>query len=152
MDSPSVGAMHFRKRTAQSIDVFGHQDQVDMVGHQHPAPHRHSTCRTMDGEQIAIGWIVTIVEEGQLPPIAALGDVMRDAGKDKAGETGHDACVARFGLKAKSVHCHRNTSTVSRRNRPILRHRQPSAFFNGLLQGRGHVAFNLSARKPARGN
>ena len=45
--------------------------------------------RAVLAQQIAIGAIVGVREERLLPPVAALGHVVRNAGNDKSREPGH---------------------------------------------------------------
>lgn len=67
VDAPGIGPMHFRERRAQPIDAIGHQHQVAVIGHQHPAPDRDAPRRAMLGQQIAVGGVAGIVEERPLP-------------------------------------------------------------------------------------
>lgn len=59
------------------------------------------------GEQIEVEGVVAIFEERPLAPVAALSDVVRDAWKDEARETGHAALAIglvradRFGVIAR---------------------------------------------------
>jgi hypothetical protein len=39
--------------------------------------------------------IIAFLKEGLLPPVASLGDVVRDAGEDETGEAGHALGLAR---------------------------------------------------------
>jgi hypothetical protein len=73
----------------KTIFVTWHGNDVDMVGHETIAPDilAHSPCRI--GKQIKIERVIAIFEERALPPIATLGYIVRNAGKDKARETGH---------------------------------------------------------------
>ena len=43
------------------------------------------------GEQVEVKLIIAVLEEGSLATVAALGDVVRDAGKDEAGKASHAA-------------------------------------------------------------
>lgn len=60
-----------------------------MVGHQHPAAHRHAVRSAMDFQQRAIGGVIRLAKERLLATVAALGDVVRDAGNYIASEPGH---------------------------------------------------------------
>lgn len=100
VDPPGIAAMHLGKRAAQRIGMFGNQNQVDMVGHQHPAPHRHPMRSAMKAKEIAICGIVVCTEERLLPPVAALGDMVGNARENKAGEAGH---VARLAWQSEDV-------------------------------------------------
>lgn len=55
MDASGIGAIHFRKCRAQGIGMIGNEHQMDMIGHQHPTPHRHAMRCAIDRQQIAIG-------------------------------------------------------------------------------------------------
>ena len=73
--------------------MIGHKDEMHAIGHEDPAPHRHAMRRTLCFEEVQIGYIVGILEECLLAPIAPLGDMMRDAGNDIASQTCHSAYV-----------------------------------------------------------
>ena len=60
--------------------MIWHQHQLDMIGHQHPIPHRNAVSLAMLGQKITIGGIIGIREEGLLPVIAPLRDMVRHAG------------------------------------------------------------------------
>ena len=81
--------MHRGERPAQAVGVRRHQNEVHVVGHQAPRPHFDIGGATMLGKEIAVERIVAVGEEGACSAIAALGDMMRQAGNDDAGETGH---------------------------------------------------------------
>ena len=44
MDAASINAEHLRQPAAQRVGVVGRQNQMDMVGHKRPRPHRHPVC------------------------------------------------------------------------------------------------------------
>lgn len=97
VNPPGIGAVHLGQCGAQRVAVLGHQDQVDMVGHQHPAPHRDAMRGAVRSEQVAIGGVVGGREERPLPGVAALGDVVRDAGDHVARKSGHCESLAESG-------------------------------------------------------
>ena len=70
---------------------------MDMVGHQDPGPAGNACCFQVFSEKIAIQCIVGVGEEGALTAVAALGDVVRQAGNDKTGESGHGSQVTWVG-------------------------------------------------------
>ena len=45
------------------------------------------------GEQIEMQSIITVFKEGAFTPIATLGDVMRDAGKDESEKSSYPRCL-----------------------------------------------------------
>jgi hypothetical protein len=59
---------------------------VNMIGHQHPAPHRDTVRRTLRGQQIAVQGIAARLEKRLLPTIAALGYVIGDTRRDEAAK------------------------------------------------------------------
>ena len=48
----------------------------------------------MSGEQLAIERVVIVAKKGDRPAVAALGDMVRVAGKDSAGEASHAGALA----------------------------------------------------------
>jgi hypothetical protein len=60
-----------------------------MVGHQTVRPYLDSCSTSLLGEQIAINVVVPVLEKYSLPPVPALGKVMRKAGNHHAGKARH---------------------------------------------------------------
>ncbi len=114
-----MGDPHLRlaQGLAQAVFVPRHQDQVHVVRHQAIGPDRHPVL----GQELDIGALVPVVEEGLEPPVAPLGHVMRDAGNHDAGETGHGGRLARRYPRCREIsilsldlvhgigHCPRNS-------------------------------------------
>ena len=69
------------------------QNQVDVVEHKTISPDLDLRLTGLLGQQIAVDFMIAALEEDRLPPIAALRHVMREAGKDHSGETGHEVNV-----------------------------------------------------------
>jgi len=88
MDAACVGAVDLGQRAAQAVGMFGDADQVNMVGHRHPAPHRHPVRGAVPGEHTEMERMVGVLKICPLAPVAALGDMVRDAGKDRVGKAG----------------------------------------------------------------
>lgn len=84
-----VVAMHESEGLAQPIAIARHRDDVDVVGHEAIGPYFHPEPPRRIGHQIEIQRIVALLEKGLLTPIAALGDVARDAGETLSGEASH---------------------------------------------------------------
>ena len=82
---------------------------MNVVGHEHPSPHFDAGRRRMLGQQVTIEAIVVVAEESTCASVAALGDVVRQAGKDGAGKAGHGGNLARPDRHVNKVHGHRNT-------------------------------------------
>ena len=95
MDCAGIGAMHPREGAPQAVRVAGHQDQMDMVGHQAPGPDLDAGGAAGAAEEIAIEHIVRIRKERLLAAVAPLGDMVRRIGNDDPGETGHARTLAR---------------------------------------------------------
>jgi hypothetical protein len=89
IDIACIVAMDIAEGTRKTVFVTWHGNDVDMVGHETIGPdiHSHSPCRI--GEQIKVERVIAIFEERALPPIATLGYMVRNAGKDKAREASH---------------------------------------------------------------
>jgi hypothetical protein len=60
-----------------------------MIGHQTVRPYLDSCFTSLLGEQIAINVVVPVIEKYSLPPVPALGHVMRKAGNHHAGKARH---------------------------------------------------------------
>jgi hypothetical protein len=89
MNDASVATMHRCERAPQPVDIGRHQNEMHMIGHQAPGPHRDIGRAAVFRQEIAIERVVGIVEEGARATVAALGDVVRDTRDNDAGETGH---------------------------------------------------------------
>jgi hypothetical protein len=84
--------------------VSGGEHNVDVVGHQAIGPHFRLRAIGGAGEQIEIERIVSLLEECRLPPVAALGNVVGNAGNDDAGQTGHGFKAGTL-LRVPQQHC-----------------------------------------------
>jgi hypothetical protein len=62
------------------------------------------------GEQVEVKFVIAILKEGLLTPIAPLGHMMRDAGNDDSGKACHVVKLGEFG---GYCNCHRNSATVT---------------------------------------
>jgi hypothetical protein len=65
------------------------KNQMHVIRHQAPAPDLDLGRIAMRGEQVAIESIVVVAEERPGPPVATLGDMVRETGNDDAGEASH---------------------------------------------------------------
>jgi hypothetical protein len=68
--------------------MAGHQNQVDMIGHQHPTPHRNIMSGAMLAQKVTIGRVAFVAEEGLLSPVTTLRHMVGRVGEDIAGEPG----------------------------------------------------------------
>ena len=62
---------------------------LHMVGHQAPSPYFDIGLAAVLRQQIAVERVILVAEEGARAAVAALGDMVRNAGDDDAGEAGH---------------------------------------------------------------
>ena len=90
MDMASIVAMQRGERAPQGVRIWGNEDHMHVVGHQHPSPDLDAGRARVLGQKIAIEPIVFVAEKRARPPVAALGDVVRDSRKHRAGKTGHE--------------------------------------------------------------
>lgn len=74
--------MRLGESRAQTRRFVGHQNQMDVVGHQAIAPHRNPRRPAALRRQCAIFGVVVRAEKDLLPPVAALGDVVRNPRND----------------------------------------------------------------------
>lgn len=79
----------------QPILALRRRDDMDVVGHQAIGPDLDRRLGRRFAEQVAIEAVIRIAEERRLPPIAALGDMVRNVGNDQAGDASHGAASRR---------------------------------------------------------
>lgn len=84
VDMAGIATMHRRERPAQAILIGGHQDQVNMVGHENPRPDLDARVGAVRAEQIAVERVILVAEEGLGTTIAPLRDMMRVPREDRA--------------------------------------------------------------------
>ena len=89
MNSTGVSAMHPGKRAARAVRVGGHEDRMNVVGHQAPGPDLDPGRPALAAEDVAVKGVILVLEKRPLSTIAALRHVMWDTGNDDAGEAGH---------------------------------------------------------------
>ena len=73
----------------QGVRALRHRQQVDVIGHQAIGPNSEAELAAVLAEHVQVDGAVLIGEKGGLPAIPPGGDVVRKAGHDDAGETGH---------------------------------------------------------------
>jgi hypothetical protein len=66
-----TGPVRPGQRRAQGVAMLGDQDQVDMVGHQRPAPHGNAVRGARGARQLATGEMVRIAEDRPLAAVAS---------------------------------------------------------------------------------
>ncbi len=89
VDVAGIAAVRPGERRAQAVRIAGDEEQADMVRHQAPRPDGGARRSRRLAEQAKVGPIIGVREEGGLPAIAALGDEVRDAGKDETRAAWH---------------------------------------------------------------
>ena len=118
MDGARIGAVQPRQRPPQAVGIGRRQDQVNVVGHQAPGNAANALAPAGLGDQSAIGGVILLAKEYLLPPVAALGDVMRDVGNDDAGQTSHAHQITGFispdqlGIVSPELQTRRATSRI----------------------------------------
>jgi len=80
IDEAGVAAVHVGERAPEPVGVGGHEDDMNVVGHQAVAPDLCTGLRRRLGEKIAVQPVITLFEKGLLAPVAALGHVIRQSG------------------------------------------------------------------------
>jgi hypothetical protein len=116
-----IAPVCFSNGASKSIFCFRHGNQMDMVRHQAPRPYFYLTFLAPFGHEINIGLIVIITEEGLLAAVAALGDVVGDAGGYNSSNACHVARIAENWMTSIKY-------TVTRT--------QPEEMLQGLLEHR----------------
>lgn len=102
VDIAGIASMRIGKCAPQSILIRRHDDDVDMIGHQAISPdlRLRALCRLR--EQIAVKSIIGIFKKSLLPTIAALGDMIGNAGITRRGSRAifwdlHNKCIQQTG-------------------------------------------------------
>lgn len=92
----SLGIAHVERLENGLEPCFGpgNRHQMDVITHQAVGEDRHIVLIAVVLEPRQIGFPIVIGKEDVFTPIAALGDVVRYAGKDGSGETGHTHRIA----------------------------------------------------------
>ena len=103
IDEARVEPVRPGQRQREPGAVVGRQDQVRVVGHQAIGPAGDAGPTARLGEPVLIETKILQLEEYPLASIAALGDVMRQAGDDNAGDAGHEGTMTRRHKKVKTV-------------------------------------------------
>ena len=86
VDMARITPMDRCQHAAQTVRIAGHENEGDMVGHQHPGPDLHLGRRRLLGKEVAIGRMILVLEKGLAAAVAALGQMMGDSRKDCARE------------------------------------------------------------------
>ncbi len=120
-----------------------------MVGHQTVRPYLDSCSTSLLGEQIAIDVVVPVLEKYSLPPVPALGHVMRKAGNDHAGKARHLGKQGKKrGIGIMSTHLSPSFTEIPRLQND---HDIAVAFPNLDIEPAltvGNVTFDKSLKKP----
>jgi hypothetical protein len=103
VNNAGIASMRRGKSAAQAIGVGGNEDQVHVIWHQAPGPNLDVCVVAMPGQQIAVEGEVLVIEKRARAAIAALGDVVGDAGDDNTSKTGHAASSHQ--LRTESIKC-----------------------------------------------
>ena len=77
VDAAGVVEVCLANGRCQGLFVWGNDDQVDMVGHEAVAPEFNCIVCAPLADEVEVGLIVFVGEEGLLATVAALGDVVR---------------------------------------------------------------------------
>lgn len=94
VDEVCVSPVGFTDSTAKVVSALRLQDQMDVVGHQAVCPDLDARLQSLFGEQIEVDFVVAIVKEDGLAPVAALRDMVRKPRYDDASESRHGKTIA----------------------------------------------------------
>ena len=89
IDVAGIVAVDIAERAPQTILVRWHRDDVYMIWHQTIGPDLDPRAHGGLRQEIEVEFVVAVLEERSLAPIAALGDVVRDAGQDRSWKASH---------------------------------------------------------------
>jgi len=91
VDEAGVAAVRVGEGAPQAMLVRGDGDQVHVVGHQAIGPDLTAGAARGFGEEVTVERVVGVFEERLLAAVAALRDVIGNAGNDDAREPGQGA-------------------------------------------------------------
>ena len=80
IDEAGVTAVGVGEGTSEPVFVRRNDDQMDMVRHQAIGPDRRPRAPRRFGQQVTVEREIAILEKELLAAVAALGDVIRNAG------------------------------------------------------------------------
>lgn len=83
--------MYMTKCPSQRIRIAGHGNDVHMIGHKAVRPYLDPVSLRRVSQQIEIKGVIPVLKERPLATIAALRQMMRNAGQYHAWKTGHMA-------------------------------------------------------------
>lgn len=89
IDPLGVAHMQRFEGPLQAVIAVGHQDQVNVIGHQTISQDLHCMRVAVGLQPIQVRPAILVGEEHILAAIAALRDVVRETGKDGARQSGH---------------------------------------------------------------
>jgi hypothetical protein len=70
---------------------------VYVIGHQAIGPHRNAGFSCLLGQQVEIDFVVAVLKEDSLAPVAPLSDMMRQPRDHDASESSHMRTIALAG-------------------------------------------------------
>lgn len=85
VDAIGVAPMRLTNCTPQRVRFARNQDEVHMVGHEAIRPDLNASFEALLGQQIAIEFVIAILEKDRLAPIPALRDMVRKIRNHNAG-------------------------------------------------------------------
>ena len=89
VDISGIAPVRIGEGRAQSVFMAGHNDDMNMVGHQTIAPDLRARLFSRLAQQIFVERIVFIIEECWQATVASLGHMMGKDGDNNAGKTSH---------------------------------------------------------------
>ncbi len=89
MDVSGIAAMNRRQGTPETVLVGRCEDQMHMIGHQHPSPYPNIGCFAVCRQQIAIKSVISVAKKRLRTTVPTLRHVMWYPRDDKASETSH---------------------------------------------------------------
>lgn len=107
VDIAGIAPMGWRQGPPKAIRIGRHENEMRMIGHQAPSPHLDAGSPAMDRKAVAVKGIVLDTKEGALPPIAPLGDMIRQTGNHDTCKPSHQGTMRPHLGVVNRVHCRR---------------------------------------------
>ena len=89
MDAAGIGAMHRSQDAPEPVSVARDEDEMNVVGHEHPGPYRDTRRPGVLRQKITVAGVIFGTKKDLRATVSALRHMMRNARQDRAGETGH---------------------------------------------------------------
>jgi len=83
--------------TMRGIGIMSPNSLTSLVSESRPGPPANARLQRLRGQQVAIDFVVAILKENGLAPVATLRDMMRKSGNHDTSNSSHTWTIALCG-------------------------------------------------------